>query len=184
MNHSVELKSDWTIHLWIGLLGQSNRFNNSLYQWSNESFSHASTSLNLSSGHVRIKTSQERLSNNILRAWVLKELTCWKILKLNLDWKEHLHRIEPITTSIFHRNQFDTKSNSFPVVSMNFSSGILKGDTASKVHTIQRESQPSHTPIYCTDPKTMVRNTPLGQKVFKFFDSPRVTIAALNFIPS
>ncbi len=46
-------------------------------QWSNRSCSQVSNTLTPSPAQVWIKTSQERPSNNILGARVLKQLICW-----------------------------------------------------------------------------------------------------------
>lgn len=88
-------------------------------------------------------TSQERLSNNILRARVLKELTCWngsKDPQIELllertaaqDWTNNYQHLS--LKSIRHKVKL------LPCDVYEFPSGILEGDLASKVHTIQRES--------------------------------------------
>jgi len=86
-------------------------------QWYNESSSQARICLPVMFESKRVKNGWVITSSELkcLRNWRVE--TAPKILKLNSDWKEQLHRIEPITTSIFHWNQFDTQSNSFPVMS-------------------------------------------------------------------
>ncbi len=153
-------------------------------QWSNRSCSQVSNSLTPSPAQVWIKRSQERPSNNILGARVLKELICWngsKDPQIELwlertpaqNWTNNYQHLWP--KSIWHKVKL------LPPDVFWISFSCSQGDSPSKVRTIQRESQPSHKIIYCTDLGTMGWN-PAQSSSFQIFISLFKTIAALDYL--
>jgi len=123
-------------------------------QWYNESSSQARICLPVMFESKRAKNGWVITSSELkcLRNWRVE--TAPKILKLNSDWKEQLHRIEPITTSIFHWNQFDTQSNSFPVMSMNFLQVSSKTIWPQRFRQYKENHSQVTKLIQCTEPET------------------------------